>query len=58
MDRTIKTQIENISQLQKLINSKEWANDNQGLLHREAMDIMRDNGIAEEDRLAYLHKED
>jgi hypothetical protein len=50
-------QLDAIPELQKLINSKEWANDSAGRLIGQAMKIIRANGGNDEDGRRYLEME-
>ena len=52
-NQTIK-ELEEIEELQKLINSREWANDGLGLLVRGAIDIILSAGYTEAEAYEYL----
>ena len=46
--------LDDIKELQELINSDEWAQDNLGLLVRQAIDIILAEGYTEAEAYEYL----
>ena len=57
MNEETRQKIDEIGELNTLVNSPEWANDNVGALERRARDIMSAHNISAEDQSEWLYED-